>query len=224
MRRACSAATASPTARCDSPRLPAGSGPSISRPVRSGASAGSGRFERPRDRRQRRAAGAAHHAFDRGRARLSDERRRAGKPAAHVRRVLGTDGAAERHRAHEAARRAAARRSRGVPAARLRVLEPRSHALHRILRPGPREGRHPAEPADGAGAECRTVGDARHQPRVARSTWAAAEGRVQAGAARRPCRGRSRWTRPRGASSRRRLSGGATASSSPSPSRSITAC
>ena len=32
-------------------------------------------------------------------------RRRAGKPAAHVHRVLGADGAAERHRAHEAARR-----------------------------------------------------------------------------------------------------------------------
>ena len=39
---------------------------------------------------------------------------------------------------------------RRVPAARLRVLESRSHALHRVLRSRPRQGRHPAESADGA--------------------------------------------------------------------------
>ncbi len=88
---------------------------------------------------------SATDAFHRRRARLSERRRGSGKPAADVHRVLGPDGPEERRRAHEAARRRGQRDSRRRPAARLRVLEPRSHAVHGLLRSGPREERHPAE-------------------------------------------------------------------------------
>ena len=59
-----------------------------------------------------------------------ERRRPAGKPAADVHRVLGADGTTKRHRARGAARRARQRGGRAVPAARLRVLERRSDAVH----------------------------------------------------------------------------------------------
>ena len=67
---------------------------------------------------------------------------------------------------------------RSVSAARHRVLERRSHALHGVLRSGPAEARHPAEPADGPLARARPTLHARRRSRVARRPRAAAQGIV----------------------------------------------
>ena len=98
-------ATPSPTARCDSRRCSRSIRASVSRPVRSGRVCPGRALMRAASSRRRVGRPASTTvAFDRGRARLSDRRRRAGEPAAHVHRVLGTDGTPERRRVHEAAR------------------------------------------------------------------------------------------------------------------------
>ena len=115
--------------------------------------AGRGGRRGARRRGHRRTPGRRRHAVDRRRARLSERRRRAGEPAADVHRVLGADGTAERHRVHEAARRQRARR---FPARSCRSTTssgaPITRASPSFFDPGPREGRHPAEPADGPSA------------------------------------------------------------------------
>ena len=90
--------------------------------------------------------------------------------------------------------------------------------------PGRVKDGHSAEPADGATARLGALGHARHQPRVARSAWTAAEGRVQAHrcASARPQTSRS--TRPRGAFSRRAAGRRDGARRQLSQRRSTTAC
>ena len=77
---------------------------------------------------------------------------------------------------------------RSVPAARRRILERRSHALHAVLRSRPAEARHPAESRDGAVA---------HRRAVATRWWS-----IASGATAMACRWRSR-SRGRFASVRR---------------------
>ena len=101
------------------------------RPIRSVASAGSGRRRRACHRRHCHRARDPRRAFNDRRARLSVWRCRARKPAADVCRVLGADGTPQRHPAHEVARLGWPRDRGGVPAARLRVLGSRAYALHR---------------------------------------------------------------------------------------------
>ncbi len=90
-------------------------------------------------------------SFDGRRARLPERRRGAREPAPDVRGVLGADGTQERCRVHLAARPCGQGDPRRRPAARLRVLEPGPHAVHRLLRSRPGQEGHPAEPAAWAG-------------------------------------------------------------------------
>ena len=108
------------------------------------------------------------HALDRRRARLSERRHRPGQPAADVHRVLRADGPASRARTRHAARRPGPAGRRSVPACRRRAVERRPHPLHGVLRSGPSEARHPAQPRDGRVARRRTGIHAAHQPRLAR--------------------------------------------------------
>ena len=226
MRRRCSARTRRRRRAAVHPAVPARSRPSVH--VRFDPRASAGRPAlRARLRSSPPSACRRTHtvAFDRRRARLSDRRRGAGEPAADVRRVLGADGAAERHPAHEAARRRTA--------GRFRARSCRSTTSSGV--PITRGSRRSSIRAGSRTASCRTSrwgarstagahGDARHQPRVARRARPAAEGGVPARAARRAAPTTSRSTPPRGASSRRRPGGRDAARRHVSRSRSTTAC
>ena len=172
------------------PLFPLDPGPSVSGPLRSRASPGARRRRRGR-RRSSPASGSRRstHAVD-GRWRACIRR------ATSCRRICCACTSSSRGRWARPSGiqhmklldEAGQGDPRCVPAARLRVLEPRSHALHGVLRSGPREGRDSAEPADGARAEVRAAVTLVISREWRDRAWAAAEGRVQARAARWPCR------------------------------------
>ena len=90
-----------------------------------------------------------------------------------------------------------------VPAARRRVLERRSHALHGVLRSGPPEARHRADRRHGPLADGGQVVHAGGRRRVARRQWLAAEAAVSAARSRSVRRTSGRSIRRRGRSTRR---------------------
>ena len=139
-----------------------------------------------RHQRGRRKAGRRAVAVDGRHACLSEWRRRSRQSAPDVSALLRADGLAERVRLRHAPRRARTGSRRCVPSARRGFLERRSHALHRVLRSGPRQARHPAEPADGARPRGGEAVHAPRQARVAGRAWPSAQGRVPARVPREP--------------------------------------
>ncbi len=176
------------------------------------------------DHERRGLARDGHDAEDDGGAGVSDGGGRAREPAAALHPFLGADGQPRRARFRAPARRRGQGGEGSVPAARRRVLERRSHALHGVLRSGPPEARHRADRRDGALADGGQVVHAGRRRRVARRQRLAAEAAVSAAPSRSARRTRSRSIRRRGQIDAPAAGTQRTADGRRFPSRSITDC